>query len=265
MPTALQISIKSFVKDTRANMYNPYSLEGKTILITGAASGIGKATSIESSKMGAKIVAVDLNVEGLEALKAQLEGKGHLFFAGNLCNEEFLKQLGEETPALDGVFLCAGVSDTTPVKFITEEKINRVFDVNLTAPIMMLKQFLVKKKINKGGSLVWMSSYGAEKVEPGLGIYAASKQAVNGIMRAYARELVSRKIRSNSIMPMMIRTELLNTLTNISDKDWEKQEAMYPLGFGNPLDVAYAAIYLFSDASRWITGTQIKMDGGSNL
>ena len=129
-------------------MYNPYSLEGKTILITGAASGIGKATSIESSKMGAKIVAVDLNVEGLEGLKPQLEGEGHLFFGGNLCNEDFLKQLGEETPALDGVFLCAGVSDTTPVKFITEEKINRVFDVNLTAPIMMLKQFLVKKKIN---------------------------------------------------------------------------------------------------------------------
>lgn len=110
-----------------------------------------------------------------------------------------------------------------------------------------------------------MSSYGAEKVEPGLGIYAASKSAVNGIMRAYARELVSRKIRSNSIMPMMIRTELLSTLHSISDKDLEKQESLYPLGFGSPLDVAYAAIYLFSDASRWITGTQIKMDGGSNL
>ena len=246
-------------------MYNPYSLEGKTILITGAASGIGKATSIESSKMGAKIVAVDINAAGLEALLPQLEGEEHILFAGNLCNEEFLKQLGEKIPALDGVFLCAGVSDTTPVKFITEEKINSVFDVNLTAPVMMLRQFLVKKKINKGGSLVWMSSYGAEKVEPGLGIYAASKSAVNGFMRAYAKELVSRKIRSNSIMPMMIKTELLNTLNNISDKDWEKQEAMYPLGFGNPLDVAYAAIYLFSDASRWITGTQIKMDGGSNL
>ena len=245
--------------------YNPYSLEGKTILITGAASGIGKATSIESSRLGAKIVAVDLNSEGLNNLMPQLEGEGHITYAGNLCDADFLKELGENTPALDGVFLCAGVSDTTPVKFITEEKIQRVFDVNLTAPIMMLRQLLVKKKINKGGSLVWMSSYGAEKVEPGLGIYAASKQAVNGIMRAYARELVSRKIRSNSIMPMMIRTELLNTLTNISDKDWAKQEAMYPLGFGNPSDVAYAAIYLFSDASRWITGTQIKMDGGSNL
>lgn len=246
-------------------MYNPYSLEGKTILITGAASGIGKATSIECSKVGAKVVAVDLNSEGLAAVMPQLEGEGHLSFAGNLCDEEFLKSLGEQAPALDGVFLCAGVSDTTPVKFITEEKIARVMNVNLVAPIMMLKQLLVKKKINKGGSLVWMSSYGAEKVEPGLGIYAASKSAVNGIMRAYAKELVSRKIRSNSIMPMMIRTELLSTLNNISDKDWEKQEAMYPLGFGSPLDVAYAAIYLFSDASRWITGTQIKMDGGSNL
>jgi NAD(P)-dependent dehydrogenase (short-subunit alcohol dehydrogenase family) len=246
-------------------MYNPYSLEGKTILITGAASGIGKATSIESSKLGAKIVAVDLNGEGLSSLLSQMEGSDHLSFTGNLCDDDFLKQLAEEVPSVDGVFLCAGVSDTTPVKFITEEKIDRVFDVNLKAPIMMLKQLLIKKKINKGGSLVWMSSYGAEKVEPGLGIYAASKSAVNGIMRAYAKELVSRKIRSNSIMPMMIRTELLSTLNNISDKDWEKQEAMYPLGFGSPLDVAYAAIYLFSDASRWITGTQIRMDGGSNL
>lgn len=246
-------------------MYNPYSLEGKTILITGAASGIGKATSIESSKLGAKIVAVDLNGDGLTNLLSQMEGGDHLSFTGNLCDDDFLRQLAEDVPSLDGVFLCAGVSDTTPVKFITEEKIDRVFDVNLKAPIMMLKQLLVKKKINKGGSLVWMSSYGAEKVEPGLGIYAASKSAVNGIMRAYAKELVSRKIRSNSIMPMMIRTELLSTLNNISDKDWEKQEAMYPLGFGSPLDVAYAAIYLFSDASRWITGTQIRMDGGSNL
>ena len=246
-------------------MNNPYSLEGKTILITGAASGIGKATSIESSKLGARIVAVDMNAVGLERLMSQLEGESHISFTGNLCHEEFLKVLGEEVPALDGVFLCAGVSDTTPVKFITEEKIKRVFDINLTAPILMLKQLLIKKKINKGGSLVWMSSYGAEKVEPGLGIYAASKSAVNGIMRAYAKELVSRKIRSNSIMPMMIRTELLSTLNNISEKDWEKQEAMYPLGFGSPLDVAYVAIFLFSDASRWITGTQFRMDGGSNL
>lgn len=246
-------------------MYNPYTLEGKTILITGAASGIGKATSIESSKVGAKIVAVDLNAEGLDALMPQLEGNGHQSLAGNLCDEDFLQKLAVDVPDLNGVFLCAGVSDTTLVKFITEEKIDRVFNVNLKAPIMMLKYLLKKKKIADEASLVWMSSYGAEKVEPGLGIYAASKQAVNGIMKAYAKELIGKKIRSNSIMPMMIKTELISTLTTISQEDWAKQETMYPLGFGRPTDVAYAAIYLFSDASRWVTGAQFKLGGGADL
>ena len=246
-------------------MYNPYSLEGKTILITGAASGIGKETAIESSKMGAKIVAVDLNADGLNALVPQLDGEGHLTFDGNLCNDEFLKLLAENTPVLNGVFLCAGVSDTTLVKFLTEEKIDRVFNINVKAPVMMLKYLLKKKKVADGGSLVWMSSYGAEKVEPGLGIYAASKSAVNGFMRAYAKELIGKKIRSNSIMPMMIKTELISTLTTISEEDWKKQEAMYPLGFGAPQDVARVAMFLFSDASRWITGTQFKMGGGSDL
>ena len=246
-------------------MYNPYSLEGKTILITGAASGIGKETAIESSKMGAKIVAVDLNADGLNALVPQLEGEGHLTFDGNLCNDEFLKLLAENAPVLNGVFLCAGVSDTTLVKFLTEEKIDRVFNINVKAPVMMLKYLLKKKKVADGGSLVWMSSYGAEKVEPGLGIYAASKSAVNGFMRAYAKELIGKRIRSNSIMPMMIKTELISTLTTISEEDWKKQEAMYPLGFGAPQDVARVAMFLFSDASRWITGTQFKMGGGSDL
>ena len=246
-------------------MYNPYSLEGKTILITGAASGIGKETAIESSKMGAKIVAVDLNADGLNALVPQLDGEGHLTFDGNLCNDEFLKLLAENAPVLNGVFLCAGVSDTTLVKFLTEEKIDRVFNINVKAPVMMLKYLLKKKKVADGGSLVWMSSYGAEKVEPGLGIYAASKSAVNGFMRAYAKELIGKKIRSNSIMPMMIKTELISTLTTISEEDWKKQEAMYPLGFGAPQDVARVAMFLFSDASRWITGTQFRMGGGSDL
>ncbi len=247
-------------------MYNPYSLEGKTILITGAASGIGKTTAIEASKMGAKLILVDMNEEGVSKVKDQLEGDcEHLVFYGNLTNEDFLVSIAEEVPSLDGVFLCAGVSDTTLAKFYTKEKIARVMDVNLVAPAMMLKYLLSKKKVNKGGSLVFMSSYGAEKVEPGLGIYAASKSAINGIMCAYAKELVSRGIRSNSIMPMMIKTEIFDTLKNISQKDWEKQESQYPLGFGSPFDVAYVAIFLFSDASRWITGTKIKLDGGSNL
>ena len=206
-------------------MFNPFSLEGKTILITGASSGIGRETAIECSKMGSKVLITELN----------------------------------------GVFLNAGVSDTTLVKFITVDKIDRVFDVNVKAPVLLMKHLLKKKKIAEGASLVWMSSYGAEKLDPGLGIYAASKNAVNSFMKAYAKELIGRKIRSNSIMPMMIRTELLDTLTNLTEEDWKKQEELYPLGFGQPEDVAQTAMFLLSDASRWITGTQIKMGGGSDL
>src|SRR5574344_446034 len=247
-------------------MDNPYSLGGKTILITGAASGIGKCTAVECSKIGASVILVDLNSGGLNAtLNLLVKRDMNEMFAGNLTDERFLMELAEQTPELDGVFLCAGVSDTTPVKFFTKEKIDRVFGADVVSPAMMLRYLLGKRKIRKSGSLVWMSSYGAEQVESGLGIYAASKSAVNGLMRTYAKELLPRQIRSNSIMPMMIKTELLSTLTNISEEDWKRQEAKYPLGFGSPLDVAYMAIFLFSDASRWITGTQLKMDGGSTL
>ncbi len=246
-------------------MFNPYSLEGKTILITGASSGIGRETAIECSKMGAKIVITARNEERLRLTLELLEGEGHRMIIGDICSEDFTKQLATDISELNGVFLNAGVSDTTLVKFITEDKIDRVFDVNVKAPVLLMKYLLKKKKITEGASLVWMSSYGAEKVEPGLGIYAASKNAINSFMKAYAKELIGRKVRSNSIMPMMIRTELLDTLTNLTEEDWKKQEELYPLGFGKPEDVAQTAIFLLSDASRWITGTQIKMGGGCDL
>jgi NAD(P)-dependent dehydrogenase (short-subunit alcohol dehydrogenase family) len=131
---------------------------------------------------------------------------------------------------------------------------------------MLLTKWLVKKKkIQAGASLVYMSSYGAEVVTPGLGIYAASKGAVNSFMRTIATELSARKVRSNSIMAMMGQTELMDTLGSFSKEDFEKDEAKYPLGYGKPEDVAFAAIYLLSDASKWITGSIIKMDGGSTL
>lgn len=162
--------------------------------------------------------ACDLNEDGLKATLEQLEGeKEHIIITGNLCDEEFLKQMAVDVPELDGVFLCAGVSDTTLAKFYTREKIDRVLNVNVIAPAMMLRYLLGKKKINKGDSLVWMSSAGAEEVEPGLGIYAASKSAVNGLIRTYAKELLGRKIRSNSIMPMMIKTEQHQSAQHTAD------------------------------------------------
>lgn len=246
-------------------MYNPYSLEGKTILITGASSGIGRRTAIECSKMGATLVITGRNQERLNETLASLEGEGHLTFAGDLTEDTAMEALMEQLPPLNGVFFCAGVTDITPAKFIDEDKIERVFSINIKSPMLLTKWLVKKKKIQADASLVYMSSYGAEVVTPGLGIYAASKGAVNSFMRTIATELSARKVRANSIMAMMVQTELIDTLGSLSKEDIEKDEAKYPLGYGKPEDIAFAVIYLLSDASKWITGSIIKMDGGSTL
>ena len=246
-------------------MYNPYSLEGKTILITGASSGIGRATAIECSKLGAKLVIHGRNIERLHDTLDFLEGENHILVAGDLTTDQGIETLIEGIPALDGAFFCAGVTDTTPLKFVSDEKIDRVFSINFKAPYLLTQRLVKRKKLNFNASLVYMSSMGAEEITPGLGIYAASKNALNALMKSVAIELVGRKIRSNSIMPMMIKTELVDNISSISEEQLKLDEGKYPFGYGQPSDVAFAAIYLLSDASRWVTGSIIKMDGGSTL
>lgn len=246
-------------------MYNPFSLEGKTILVTGASSGIGRATAIECSKMGAQLIITGRNAERLQATFEALEGHGHQQITADLDQDEDIESLSSFCPLLDGVFFCAGITDTTLVKFMKREKMNRVLNTNLLSPTLLTKTLLSKKKINKSASLVYMSSYGAEQVTIGLGVYAASKLGLTAMVHAIAKELINKGIRANSIMPMMVRTELVDAITSLSQEDIDKDEANYPLGYGKATDVAYAAIYLLSDASRWMTGSQIKMDGGSNL
>lgn len=246
-------------------MHNPFSLEGKTVLVTGASSGIGRATAIECSKMGARLIITGRDAERLQKTFEQLAGDSHMQKTSDLNCDTDIDALVDVCPAVDGVFFSAGVTDTTLVKFMRREKMGDILDINLVAPTILTKKLLSKKKIKQSASLVYMSSYGAEKVEIGLGVYAASKAGLNAMVRAVAKELAGKKIRANSIMPGMVRTELINTLETFSKEDLAKDEEKYPLGYGKPEDVAYAAIYLLSDASRWITGTQIRMDGGSAL
>jgi len=246
-------------------MNNPYSLEGKTILITGASSGIGKTTAIECSKLGANVIITGRSVERLNDTFSKLEGQSNLQIVADLIEEEDIATLVNQIPDLDGVFLCAGITDTTPVKFINKEKILNVFNINYIAPILLVKLLLSKKKIKKAASLVFMSSLGVEELTPGLGIYGSSKSALNVIMRAFANELSPRKIRANSIMPMMVKTELVTNITMISSEELAKDEEKYPFGYGTPEDIAYAVIYFLSDASKWVTGSILKMDGGSTL
>jgi len=236
-------------------MNNPYSLEGKTILITGASSGIGKTTAIECSKLGANVIITGRSVERLNDTFSKLEGQSNLQIVADLIEEEDIATLVNQIPDLDGVFLCAGITDTTPVKFINKEKILNVFNINYIAPILLVKLLLSKKKIKKAASLVFMSSLGVEELTPGLGIYGSSKSALNVIMRAFANELSPRKIRANSIMPMMVKTELVTNITMISSEELAKDEEKYPFGYGTPEDIAYAVIYFLSDASKWVTGS----------
>ena len=247
-------------------MYNPFTLENKTIFITGASSGIGRATAVECSKMGATVIISGRNDERLNETLAQLDQtKSNVAIAGDLTNEDFIEQMTASIPKVDGVVFCAGVSDTTLIKFATREKFLRVLDVDLLSQVSLVRNLLKKKLINGGASLVFISSLGAYKLASGLGLYSAAKSGLISIMKSVAIELSSRKIRSNAILPSMVKTELLNTLDSISAEDWAKDEARYPLGYGEPDDVAFTVVYLLSDAAKWMTGSEIIIDGGLSL
>lgn len=246
-------------------MENSFSLEGKAILVTGASSGIGKATAIACAEVGARVVITGRNEERLNETLSLLNGDGHIIIVAELCEQEEIKRLVDALPELDGAFLCAGVSDTTPVKFMNTEAIRRVLSINLEAPMLLTQRMLLRKKIKKEASLVYMSSMGVEQVTPGLGIYAASKSGLNAFMRAVAIEQASRKVRANAVMAGMVNTELIDTLSQLTEEDIKRDEAKYPLGYGKPEDVANAVIYLLSDASRWMTGSVLKLDGGLSL
>ena len=248
--------------------YNPYSLSGKTILVTGAGSGIGRATSVECSKLGARLVLVDINEQGLAdtlAMLAQPELE-HLTFAVNLCDEEAIAEMVGKIPVLDGVSNNAGITKLVPLQFIGADDFERIYKVNLLAPILLTKYLVKKKKIARGGSIVFTASAGGVFVSSfGNAIYATSKCGVDGYMRTAALELAPKGIRCNSVNPGMVETPLINR-GQITDEQHEKDKENYLLGrYGKPEDVAFATIYLLSDASCWMTGTALKIDGGLTL
>lgn len=242
--------------------YNPFSLEGKTILVTGASSGIGKTTAIECSKMGAKLVITGRNEERLNQTLGELEGEGHLALIGDLTSSEDIKNLVASMPELDGIVYNAGVGITVPLAFIKDEDLYRIFETNLFATMRLNKDLLRKKKIRKSASIVFTSSISALFNTPGISLYGAAKAALLSYMRGCACELADKKIRANAVLPGMIQTDLINGGT-LSEEDKARDMATYPLKrYGTPQDVAYAFIYLLSDASSWVTGTSLIVDGG---
>ena len=247
-------------------MYNPFSLEGKTILVTGASSGIGRASAIECSKLGAKVILTARNEERLQETLSQLEGEGHQMILAELTNQEELDNLVRRVGELNGAVLCAGKGMTFPFPFSTRDKYDEVFDVNFFAPVELLRLLVKKKKLQKESSVVLVSSIGGVRsFQIGNGIYGASKAALNSTMKFCAKELAAKKIRVNSVNPGMVNTKLIQGGA-ISEEQHKLDMEKYPLKrYGEPEDIAYGIIYLLSDASSWVTGHSLVIDGGITI
>lgn len=247
-------------------MYNPFSLLGKTVFVTGASSGIGRSVAIVCSKMGAKVIITGRNEDRLQDTFSKLEGDNHQFHICDLNQVDQYKDLIEHLPALDGVVHSAGISNFKPFQFLKGDDYNEMFGINVFAPAQITGALLKAKKLQKNASIVFITSIsGILTSYYGGALYSSTKGALNGMLKGMALDLSSKKIRVNGVMPAMINTDILNNGT-LTDEQVEADVKKYPLGrYGNVEEVAYAVIYLLSEASSWTTGTNILLDGGRTI
>lgn len=247
---------------------NPYGLEGKSILITGASSGIGRATAVECSRMGAsQCILVGRRQDALEETRSLMHKDCEaILYVCDLAEAENLKTLAEQLPAFDGIVLNAGINRMKPLQFYSESDLDSIFSINCFSPILLLRHLVKKKRLNRGASVVFTASIsGHSNVSVGNGVYGASKSALTAFMRYAALELAPRQIRCNAVHPGRVITPLI--MSDVTDDETIRQDIeKYPLKrYGNPEEVAYSIIYLLSDAARWVTGANLVVDGGRSL
>lgn len=249
-------------------MYNPFSLEGKTILITGASSGIGRATAIECSKLGATVILTGRNEERLIETFNSLHNKvkEHKYYVADLADSSEINRLVSLLPKLDGCVNNAGIGKTLPVQFISWDDLESIFQLNCYAPILLTKEIVKKKKLSNSSSIVYtLSIAGNYNILPGNSIYGSAKTALSAFIKYAAIELAGKGIRCNGVSPGMVNTELIKKIP-ISAEDLHKDMVQYPLKrYAEPEEVAYAIIYLLSDASAFVTGSNLVIDGGRSL
>lgn len=243
--------------------FNPFTLEGKTILVTGASSGIGRGIAIACSKMGATVIINGRNEQRLAETMTEMQGEENLSLAADLSDSNSLTGMVSRLPKLDGIVHCAGIGQRVLCKQLQEADLDTMMDVNFKAPVMLQTEILKQKKINKGASIVFIASIASDSPSIGNAVYSASKGAIISYANCLALELAPRLIRVNCILPAMIWTDLI-LKGGITEEELKEDEKKYPLKrYGKPEDIANLSIYLLSNAAAWMTGSSIKITGGN--
>ena len=245
------------------DLFNPFSLEGKNIMVTGASSGIGRGIAVACSMMGASVAINGRNEKKLQETLSLMKGTNNSIIIGDLTIKEELGSIVEALPKLDGIVHCAGVGSRVLCKNIVEEDIDQTMGANFKAPVMLQSEILKQKKINKGASIVFIASMSNDSPSTGNALYAASKGAIISYANCLQLELAPRLIRVNCISPAMVWTDLIFK-GGLTEEELHEDELKYPLKrYGKPEDVANLAVYLLSDASSWMTGSNLKITGGA--
>lgn len=245
---------------------NPFTLEGKTVLVTGASSGIGRATSVLCSEMGAKLVVLGRNKQRLDETFSSLTGEGHAKFVLDLTDEQAVDSALSSMPVFNGIANCAGIANMNPFQFISKKEMDSVFAANFFSPVMLVNKLLKAKKLQKGSSVAFVSSVdGSRVVHAGNSVYSASKSALVGMARNMAIDLAGKKIRVNCVLPGTTDTGMIRT-ANVTEEMLQETAKTLPLKrFAEPHEVANAIVFLLSEASSYMTGTELVVDGGSSM
>lgn len=242
---------------------NPFSLHGKTILVTGASSGLGKQTAITASQQGAKLVITGRDHDRLFDTFELLEGDEHLMLKADLTNKSDIDALVASLPELNGIVLSTGISELTPARFITTDSIDNTFGISFNASVILMAALLGKKKVAKKCSIVFISSISTRYPFVGGAMYISAKAALEAYAKVLAIELAPKGVRVNCVAPAFVRSPMLDdTAANYSQEAVNMIEARQLLGLGDPEDVANTIAFFLSDASKWITAANLILGGG---
>jgi NAD(P)-dependent dehydrogenase (short-subunit alcohol dehydrogenase family) len=246
---------------------NPFSLKNRNIIITGASSGIGRQCAISFSRMGARLILLARRENKLKETIALLDKGNHLYYSVDLTDFKLLEPLisdaVEKSGEISGLVHCAGKEITLPLNMINNKLYDDIFSINVFSAFELIKVITNKKYCSPGASIVLIASINSMVGNTGLSLYSATKGAMVSAVRSISAELAFKNVRINCISPGLVKTEMFDTLYDkISPEQIVKTISEYPLGIGSPEDVANACIYLISDASRWVTGTNLIVDGG---